>query len=331
MRAWKADGIILLQDRLAEVRSLRIPKVVAIGTRRLSAVFPQVVCADESIGKMGAEALLDAGLRNFAFCGLTGLEFSDDRAKGFAARVREAGFDLSVYSAPTQHLGKSWYEERKRLSRWLGALSKPAGLMACNDDRARMVVELCRNLGIRVPDDVAILGVDNDEQVCNGANPPLSSVALATQRGGHEAAALLDSFMRGKKVSHGVVTVNPTHVVARQSTDTLAIANPAIVRAVRHIRDHAHLDVRVADLPLAAGVSRRTLQDRFKEFLGRTPLEEIHRTRVDRIARLLVETSMTISEISAASGFEIDAHVSRFFSRHTGVTPIEYRRRNRTP
>lgn len=331
VRAWRADGVILLQDRLAEVESLGIPMVVSIGTRKLRPAFNQIMCANEAIGRMGAAALLGLGLRHFAYCGLSGLEFSDNRALGFTRAIQEAGYQATTYSPATQHLALSWYEEQKQLARWLVSLPKPAGLMACNDDRARMFGDVCRLREIRVPDDIAILGVDNDEQVCDSANPPLSSIALATESGGYEAAALLDSLMRRRKVAPACITVHPTHVVSRQSTDTLAIDDPVVVRALRFIRDNANKDLRVGDLPSASGLSRRALQDRFKLYLGRTPMEEIHRCRVERIARLLVETNMTIGELAAASGFEIGAHVSRFFSRHTGLTPLEYRRRNRLP
>jgi LacI family transcriptional regulator len=179
-----------------------------------------------------------------------------------------------------------------------------------------------------VPDDVAILGVDNDEQVCRSASPPLSSIALATERGGYEGAAMLAGIMAGQAPQSRIVVVHPTHVVQRQSTDILAIADPAMVRTLRFIRENSNRNLRVADLISTAGLSRRALQDRFLLELGRTPMEEIHRCRVDRIARLLVETNMTIGEI-AASGFELDAHVARFFSRRAGMTPLAYRKKNR--
>jgi LacI family transcriptional regulator len=269
------------------------------------------------------------GVRHFAYCGLRGLEFSDNRALGFTNAIREAGLDAVVYAPQAQHAGQSWYAEQKHIAKWLASLPKPVGLMACNDDRARMLGEICRLRGFRVPDDVAILGVDNDEQVCNSANPPLSSIALATQKAGYDAAAQLDALMRGRKITPSTIMVNPTHVVSRQSTDTLAIEDPIVLRALRYIRDNANQDIRVADLPQISGISRRTLQDRFNHCLGRTPMEEIHRCRAERICRLLVDTNMTVSEIAAASGFELDAHVSRFFSRQTGLTPLEYRRKCR--
>lgn len=329
MSRWKAHGVIALQSRLAEVKSLRLPQVVVVETRRLDPSFCQVVCADLDIGEMGARTLAGLGLRNFAYCGLQGLQFSDDRETGFRNAIQEAGYPTEVYHSSKRNLGQSWYAERQQLERWLAGLPKPVGLMACNDDRARQVAEGCRMRGIRVPDEVAILGVDNDEQVCRSANPPLSSIALATERGGYEAAALLASLMAGRTPPDKVVSVRPAHVVPRQSTDILAIEDPSLVRALRFVRENSNRNLRVTDLVAAAGISRRALQDRFLEELGRTPTEEIHRCRVEHIGRLLVGTNMTIGEIAVACGFEVDAHVARFFSRRTGMTPLAYRKKMR--
>ena len=173
MRKWNAQGTIVVQSRLAEVKSLCIPTVVSIETRRLDRSYYQVVCADEEIGRMGARTLAGLGLRHFAYCGLDGLVFSDNVRAGFVRGIQEAGHSVSLYSSSTKNLGQSWYTEERQLARWLSALPKPSGLMACNDDRARMLAEICRMQRIRVPDDIAILGVDNDEQVCRSANPPL--------------------------------------------------------------------------------------------------------------------------------------------------------------
>jgi LacI family transcriptional regulator len=329
IRKWDAQGAIVLQGRLADVKRLRIPTVVSIETRRLDGSYFQIVCANEEVGRLGARTLARLGLRHFAYFGLDGLEFSDNRRAGFLQGTQEAGFSAAIYSSSRRTLGRSWYTEERQVSRWLSSLPKPTGLMACNDDRARTVAEVCRAQGIRVPDEVAILGVDDDGQVCRSANPPLSSIALATERGGYQAAALLADLMAGRTPAARVITVQPTNAVLRQSTDVLAIEDPAIVRALRFIRENSNRNIRVAELTAVAGLSRRTLQDRFKECLGITPLEEIHHSRVDHLARLLIETNMTIGEIAAASGFEIDAHVARFFSRQTGLTPLAYRRKNR--
>jgi len=329
MRAWNADGMIVIQSRFVEVRSLDVPTVVAVGSRALKPSFSQVVCADEEIGREGARVLLSLGLRNFAYCGLNGLEFSDNRGKGFQEAILAAGFHAEFYSPSAQHLGQSWYREQKLLGRWLMQLRKPVGLLACNDDRARVITEICRMQRIRVPDDVAILGVDNDEQVCRSASPPISSIALATERGGFESAALLAKLMSGRTPVCRTITVHPAQEVRRQSTDILAINDRHMVRALRFIRDNSHRNLRVSDILLEAGLSRRALQDKFMLEVGRSPMEEIHRCRIDRICRLLLETNMTIGEIALACGFAVDAHVARFFSRRIGMTPLAYRKKMR--
>jgi LacI family transcriptional regulator len=331
MRGWNAKGILVGNSRFAEVKSLRIPMVVAMGTRRMDESYFEIVTADREIGRLGASTFLGLGLRHFAYCGLEGLSFSDDRGAGFIEKIQEAGNSVDLYSSSIRNPRDYWYADTKQLARWLSALAKPTGLMGCNDDRARMLVDICRGQKIQVPDEIAILGVDNDEQVCKSCSPPLSSIALAAERGGYEAAALLASMMSGQRPNSRVVTIFPTHVVSRQSTDILAIPDPTMVQLLRFIRDNSNRNLLVADLAKAAGLSRRALQDRFKRFLGRTPMEEIHRCRAERIARLLVETNMTVGQIGEINGFEVEAHVARFFSSQTGMTPLAYRRRNRTP
>lgn len=331
MRNWNGKGILVGYARYAEVKRLRLPMVVAMGTRRLDASHCQIVTADREIGQLGASTFLELGLRHFAFCGLEGLKFSDERRIGFIQKIEDAGYSVHLYSSAIRNRCDYWYAEMRRLAHWLSGLPKPAGLMACNDDRARMLLEICRTRNIRVPDEVAVLGVDNDEQVCKSASPPLSSIALAAERGGYEAAALLASIMAGKSPASRVIVVSPTHVVCRQSTDLLAIQDDTMARALRFIRDHSNRKVKVADLAKATGLSRRALQDRFKHFLGRTPMQEVHRCRSEHIARLLVETNMTVGQIGEISGFEVEAHVARFFSSQTGMTPLAYRKKNRIP
>lgn len=330
MREWNAAGAVVLQSRLPEVARLRLSVVVAVETRRLAPTVAQVFGANLETGRMGAEALLALGLRHFAFCGLQGLEFSDNRCLGFVEALRERGYSADIYTPPSKDPLRSWYEERKHLARWLMALPTPVGLMACNDDRARMAMEICRANGIRIPDDIAVLGVDNDEQVCRTANPPLSSIAIGTEKAGYEAAALLDTMMKsGRSRPAQAIRVMPLHVVSRRSTDILAVDDPALIRALRLIREGTGMNLRVSDLLAAAGLSRRTLQDRFRQYLSRSPLEEIHRCRAEQIARLLVDTNMSIGTIATAVGFESEAHLARFFSRRKGLTPLAFRRKAR--
>lgn len=325
---WQADGMIVLRRRFSEVRSLRIP-VIVVGAQEPLVCRYQLLCADEEIGRLGAATLIELGMRHFAYCGLHGLPFSSLRGAAFRQAVEQAGYPAYVYPALVPGPGHSWYAEQKLLARWLSTVPKPAGLMACNDDRARMLAEVCRLQGIHVPDEVAILGVDNDEQVCRSATPPLSSIALATERAGYDAAALLASLMAGQTPAADSVTVFPTRVVPRQSTGILAVEDVHVVRALRFIRENSTRNLRVSDLVSVAGLSRRALQDAFVKHLGRTPIEEIQIRRVERIAQMLIETNMSIGTIAEAAGFEVSAHLARFFARHTGMTPLAYRKKYR--
>jgi LacI family transcriptional regulator len=329
LRGWHAQAAIIAQDHLAEVAPLGIPVVVVPGTNQCGTDVCQLLRDDEGIGHLAADTLLRLGLRHFGYFGVADDEFSKTREFAFAEALGNAGHSSSCYRSAPLTGGQSRAEERVHLEAWLRSLPKPAGVLAYNDDRAAMLAETCNSIGIPVPKDVAILGVDNDTHVCQSATPPLSSVALAAERGGYDAAAVLDVLMRRGTPASRTVVVHPTHVVPRKSTDTLAIDDPVVARALRFIRENANRDIRVADLPAASGVSRRTLQDRFRQCLSRTPMEEIHRCRVERLARLLVETDLSVREIAAASGFELDAHVARFFSRQTGFSPLEFRRRVR--
>jgi LacI family transcriptional regulator len=315
-----ARGMIVPPGRAHELALLGIPMVITGGTRKPGAPGHQLLCADEAIGRMGATTLLGLGLRHFAYWDPADVEFSAAREQGFVEAINQTGHSAHCYrSTPAQ------------LADWLRWLPKPAGVMACDDERASIVAEICRFQGIRVPDEIAILGVDNNCELCESASPPLASIALATERGGYEAAALLDALMRGVAPPSQTVIVPPTHVVPRESIDTIAIDDPAVAQALRFIRENANRDVRVSELLAATGMCRRSLQDHFRRYLSRTPMEEIHRCRVDRLTRLLVETNLTVREIAAVSGFELDAHVARFFSRHTGIGPLEFRKKTRTP
>jgi LacI family transcriptional regulator len=330
-RKWNADGIIALQDRLPEIKPLRLPTIAVSATLQIDHAHCQLVSDNDAIGQMGAKTILDLGIRQAAYCGLPNLEFSDIRGLSFARTVIQAGCTVEVYPLPIRNTRTSWQIEEQRLTRWLLDLPKPVGLMACNDDHARMIAEICHVQGIRVPDEIAILGVDNDEQVCKSATPPLSSIELAVERAGYEAAKTLARMMSGNGPGTQYISVDPLGVVCRQSTDILAIEDRTMVQAVRFIREHCNRPIQVRDVAAFVGLSRRALQDRFRQTFGRTPIQEIHRSRIERLQRMLIETSMTVGQIAEANGFEVGAHVARFFMRQTGMTPLAYRKKYLRP
>lgn len=329
MRHWKADGIIALQTRAAELAALHLTSVMLCGVSHPPDRVHQVSPDNEAIGRMAAEYFQGLGLKHLAYCGLSGMEWSAIRGEAFRMRATDAGLPTQLYRPAAGGSGDSWFTEQTRLGTWLTRLPKPVGLLACNDDRARMVSDICRARGLRVPDDIAILGVDNDQHVCNRATPALSSVSLATERAGYDAAALLDQLISGRHPKTRVIIAKPIGVVERQSTDLVACEDANVVKAVRFIRENSSRVIQVRDVATTAGLSRRVLQNRFQKALGRTVLDEIHQSRVRHISHMLAGTDLAISTIAASIGYGADAHLARFFSRRTGISPLKYRQLHR--
>jgi LacI family transcriptional regulator len=330
MLKWRADGMIAHESRAEESQKLKLPTVLLSNTHGLSSTQYQLRTDETAIGQLAARHLLRLGFRNLAYCGLYGMAWAEQRGSAFLQVMQKAKVATHVYQPRTLRPEESWYLEEEHLGNWLAALPTPIGLFACNDDRARMVAEICRLRGIRVPDEVSILGVDNDEHVCNLAHPPISSISLATERAGYETAALLARVMAKQPVNESIILTRPVQVVSRPSTDLIAVDDPNLVKAIRFIREQSNRIIQVRDVVSVAGVSRRVLQDRFKEVFGKTILDEIHDTRIQYISRMLCDTDLNMAAIASALGYETDAHLSRFFSRNTGMTPTHYRRAHRS-
>jgi LacI family transcriptional regulator len=251
--------------------------------------------------------------------------------------VREAGLRCHVFGeerdpgagSTTFHEGEG-LKDGNRLARWIKGLPKPIGMMACNDFRGQQVLTACRAVGVAVPDEVAIIGVDNDEVVCDLSDPPLSSVVPNKERIGYEAAALLDRLMAGEKLPQQHLLVEPTGIVTRRSTEVLAIEDRRIADAARFIRERACDGIGVDDVVRAVGsLSRSTLERRYAAIMGRSPKQEILRVRVDRAKQLLAETVFPVAIIAEKLGLEHTEYLNVIFKRETGLTPAQFRARSR--
>lgn len=323
-----ADGIILRDlEKVEEVLAYGLPAIVVGHSQQEIPGLANVITDSDAIGRMAAEHLLQCGLRQFAFCGVEAMPWSLLRGESFSRRIAEAGCPTHFYPTPTGAAQRSWKNERLFMARWLRTLPRPAGVMACNDDRAQQVMEACKIAGLKVPDEVAIMGADNDQLVCDLSDPPLSSIAINFERAGFESARLLDQMIKGHRKSHQKILVQPTRVVARQSTDILTIEDPAVGKALRFIRLRAKEPLDVLAVVKATGLSRRVLEKRFRKLLARSILSEIRQVRVDQICRLLVETNQSVSQIALSLGYTGIEHVARYFRKEMGMTPLAYRKR----
>ena len=330
LKGWNGDGILARIETPAiasAVARTQLP-AVDLSAARLLQNLPWVETDDAQIASLATGHLLERGFKHFAFCGDARFQWSIWREQYFAQRLREAGHDCRTHSGWSGAGDPA--AERRALVAWLRALPKPVGVLACYDIRGQQVLDACRQAGLAVPDEVAVLGVDNDELLCELAAPPLSSVIPNTHRTGYEAAALLDRMMSGEEVAAEPHLIPPLGIAARQSTDVLAIDDRDVVRAMQFIRAHACEGIDVSDVLAAVNVSRRVLEQRFRKLLRRSPHEEILHLRLARVQQLLSETDLPLYLIAESTGFEHVEYLSVAFKRELGLTPREFRERARS-
>jgi len=279
--------------------------------------------------QLAATHLLDRGFQHYAFVGIAGRIWSQRREAAFCAAIREAGFEPHVYSPPRWRGDRQWHREQSILEDWLRNLPRPIGLMACNDDRGRKVIEACRGAGVQVPEQAAVIGVDNDELLCELCDPPLSSVALNAERGGFEAAAVLAGLMSRRIRKPRRIMAPALHVVTRRSSEISALDDFEVAQALRIVQEKAATSLWIDAIAGMLAMSRRSLEIRFERAMGRTIHDEIRRVRLERARRLLLETDLSLDKIAAIAGFNTASYLGQVFKSHTDMTPNQYRRSNR--
>lgn len=331
---WKGDGVIARVESRQLLQALEAKGLPAIDLRGMHDIpsIPLIETDDRMVTKMAVEHLRSRGLEHFAFCGLARANFSQRRLKYFVPLVRDLGFEPSVYEGELPKLredtatieGQGMAYETD-LAAWLASLPRPVGVFACNDVRGQQVVNAARDLEIAVPDDIAVIGVDNDALICELSDPPLSSVEPNTRRIGYAAAELLDRMIDGETVPSPKMFIPPIGVVARRSTEGLAIADREVAKIVRFIREHACDGIAVDDILLHTRLSRSTLERRFISLVGRAPKKEITRVQMDRIKQLLRNTDFTLQRIADLSGFKHVETMCLRFKQEVGTPPGNYR------
>lgn len=319
---WKPDGAIMTQtETIPEIANLGIPCVITNTTEPLAG-SPCVLIDNGAVGSLAAKYLVEKGFKSFAYCGFKDKLWSDCRGESFSITLKKSGYDVVEYIP-----GRSKNSKQEHLVGWLSSLAKPLALMCCNDDRAQDVLQACKVAAIRVPDEIAVLGVDNDQLVCDLSDPPLSSIALNSEKGGYQIAKALHDIMSGQKPAENIV-IKPTFVEERLSTDTLAIEDHVVADAIHYIKLNANRSLQVDDVANGVAVSKRTLQQRFRKSLGRSVFDEINSVRIEKMAKMLISTNLSVAQIARIMGFPGFEHVSRSFKKLKGMSPLEYRKEN---
>lgn len=321
---WKGDAIICtaIDERFsAAAKGRDIPVINVTGSMESPGLI-DVIGDAEATGAMAARFLLGRGFRNLALVTNGDVPlFATGRKSGFIKVTQDAGIEPLTFSGSTK--------EQQQLDEWLVGLPKPLGLAATGDRQAAMVIEACWRLGIRVPEEISVLGIGNYEQLCELSSPTLSSLEVDMERRGYEAAKLLSHILSGGAVPESPILIPPAHVVERQSTNVFAFDDEAVVCALQFIRENAFRTINVKDVVAATTISRRSLEGRFSKLIGRTLHEEIWQAHFDLATRLLASSDLSLQEIAERSGFRTASALVNLFRQRFGVTPKEYRIANR--
>ena len=329
---WRGDGIIARVDSpqiAAALRRTRLP-VVDVSAERFASEFPRVSIDNRAVARLAAEHFAQKGFKHHAFCGDARFIWSRERGAQFRQSLVAAGHRCALFAPRSIRATRPGSDaEIREIAQWLQALPKPVAVFACYDGRAQQVLEACQLLELQVPDEVAVLGVDNDEVLCELSSPPLSSVQPNARRTGYEAAAMLARMMAGERPALRTSFVDPIRVVERQSTDVVSVADVRVAAALRFIRQHACEGITVAEVLRAVPMSRTLLERKFTAMIGHSPHRQIVHQKIERAKHLLVESEVSISVVAELAGFDNASYLSVAFRRETGESPYKYRAKHR--
>jgi LacI family transcriptional regulator len=331
LKSWRGDGAFAFIVTRADARiARRLPfPVVNLASHLPEIGVPSVVVDHAKLGEMGARHLIDRQFKRFGFFGAAGLWYSQMRRDSFRRAVELAGGTCDVFESMPAGAGMRWRNEQKRLDAWISSLRPPVGIMASNDLRAGIVLDACRRLQLRVPDEVAVIGVDNDPVFAEFDDPPLTSISRNDYEVGRQAAALLERLIRREKPAAQLIFVPPDKVVPRRSTETMAVEDEVVAGVIRYISAHLHEPFGVQELLSELSLSRRSLEYHFQDALRCSPYDYISQARVAR-AKLLLQSQpgMKLAAISRACGFSTPRRFRLVFRRLVGMTPVRFRQAN---
>ncbi len=327
-KGWQGDGVIARGRSEKGIRMLLetgLPVIDVLGDWPHPDV-PIVQVNSRSVGELAASHFLDRGFRCFGFCGIRGRRWVQQRQGAFCDTVQAANCSCSVHLLPLWE-SKSWYSEETHteLGTWISQLPKPAGIMAANDMVGRRILEACRRIGVLAPEEIAVLGADNDEALCELCDPMLSSIVPVHDQVGYRAARLLDELMAGGTFGEQELLLEPSQVIVRRSTDVSAVDDRDLAAAMRFIRENLDRPIGVENVAAHVAVSRSTLNRKFRRAFERSVHDEILRVRLDRAMELLRETDLPLTAVAERAGFRHREYFGAVFKANVGMTPHQYR------
>lgn len=332
LRRWEGDGIIarIQNRRIARaIANVNVPTVDVLGVVEQTG-FPLVHLDDQRVGQMGAEHLIDRGFGRFVFVGIASENWSTRRRDAFIETTMRAGSPCQTIDLPRRtSRSESWDRQEDRLAAWVAKLARPVGVMLATDQLGPAFMEACRRAGAVVPDEVGVIGVDNDEPLCVVCDPPLTSIRPRYARVGYQAAQVLDQWMRGRTPSQRPRYIPPDQIRQRMSTDVTATSDRLVAEAVRYIRQHACAGITVDDVVTQLPVCRSILQRRFRAALHRTVHQQILSVRLGRARELLATTDLPLAVIAERAGFRHQQYMGQMFRQRLNTTPARYRRAHR--
>lgn len=329
-RRMKADAVIGQFYNTDDVGLFARNGIIAIAQdfKRRFDTIPNITGPHMLAGKMCAEYFIRKGFRHFAFYGTRDVVWSDERCLGFREAIAAANPAFTFSALRSRGENDLWYYDTHKLATWLESLPKPVAIMACDDNQAYHITEACRIIGgdrFRIPDDIAVMGVDNDETICRLSEPNLSSLNQSVEQGGYDVARLIDHLLQNPGQKAEDVMVLPTNIITRQSTDIYAHSDPHIAEVLKYIHENIGRKITVRDLVARVPLSRLLLETRFKKSMETSIYDYILHVRIERVTQLLNE-GKSISEAASEAGFPDIKNLSRTFRQMKGITPSQYRR-----
>lgn len=324
-----------------ELLQIDIP-IIALSTLQNVSNLPYITANSESVARMAGEYFLRKKFKNFAFFGLTQAQWSLDRMKFFSRYLAEEGYKVHTYEEQipiindfvpftTLWINITPSTGQEKLMEWLGQLPKPVAILASCDLFACHLINIANEAKLNVPDEVAILGVNDDRALCNICDPPMSSIALNFKKAGYESAKLLDRIISGQQAMEGqCIEIQPTHIEGRGSTDIFAIDDSEIIQVLKYIKQNSNKPLQVDEIANHVYISKRSLQLRFRKAMGRSIHDQIVQAHFELAKALLIETNLSIDEIASRSGFLYTSNMRRAFKQIAGMLPQKYRQQHRS-